>query len=553
MSKSQVPDPVKMTMVHWLICIIASIGFAFDIYELLMLPLIAKGAIGELVLGPNPNAENAQQIAQFWRWILFFIPAIAGGTFGLLGGYLTDRLGRRRVLTWSILLYAVSAFLAGFSTNIYMLLVLRCLIFIGVCVEFVAAVAWLAELFPNPSQREKVLGYSQAFSSIGGLLAAVVYGLITEYRMSLPALVIPEFLPIGRIAPENAHAEWRYMLMSGILPAIPLILIRPFLPESPAWQAKRQQGTLKRPSFGQLFSPQLKTTTIVTTIMVACSYGIAFGAIQQIQEVVPWFPQTKRKVAKNLETDPRIVAATKAAAEAANTESGDAASGSRNNPDAGQTPPSAATGDAPKTPPIDRLKAVVARETVSKYGGDITKVQEVGGLVGRFVFSIVALWFVSRRNLLRFFTIPGLIITPLVFWYASHSNPTLFTVDLPALGMAQWEITTFHVGIFLVGLFTVAQFSYWGNYLPLVYPVHLRGTGESFAMNIGGRLIGTSLCGVTLLTAAQLSPSGEGAEVRDAAAQMVALVAAGLTLAIYIIIHAMTFILPEPKEEEIER
>lgn len=72
-------------------------------------------------------------------------------------------------------------------------------------------------------------------------------------------------------------------------------------------------------------------------------------------------------------------------------------------------------------------------------------------------------------------------------------------------------------------------------------------------MNIGGRLIGTSLCGVTLLTAAQLSPSGEGAEVRDAAAQMVALVAAGLTLAIYIIIHAMTFILPEPKEEEIER
>ena len=53
-----------------------------------------------------------------WVGRLFYIPAFAGGIFGLLGGYLTDRLGRRRVLTWSILIYAFSAFLAGFSTSI---------------------------------------------------------------------------------------------------------------------------------------------------------------------------------------------------------------------------------------------------------------------------------------------------------------------------------------------------------------------------------------------------------------------------------------------------
>ena len=47
-------------------------------------------------------------------------------------------------------------------------------------------------------------------------------------------------------------------------------------------------------------------------------------------------------------------------------------------------------------------------------------------------------------------------------------------------------------GIFLCGLVTVAQFSFWGNYLPRVYPTHLRGTGESFAANVGGRMIGTS-------------------------------------------------------------
>ena len=57
-----------------------------------------------------------------------------------------------------------------------MLLFLRCTTFIGVCVEFVAAVAWLAELFPEPKQREKVLGYTQAFSSVGGLLVAIANG-----------------------------------------------------------------------------------------------------------------------------------------------------------------------------------------------------------------------------------------------------------------------------------------------------------------------------------------------------------------------------------------
>src|SRR4030088_2467186 len=109
-----------------------------------MMPLILRPALLEM-LGAAPNTPASN----LWRGLLFFLPAMVGGIFGLLGGYLTDRLGRRRVLTWSILLYSVSAFLAGFSTSLGMLLVLRCTTFIGVCVEFVAAISWLAELFPN--------------------------------------------------------------------------------------------------------------------------------------------------------------------------------------------------------------------------------------------------------------------------------------------------------------------------------------------------------------------------------------------------------------------
>src|SRR5437762_89997 len=116
--------PKRLTFTQWLIVIMAAIGFAFDIYELLMLPLVIRPALLELGTMKPADQGFADYVA-LWRSLMFYVPAVAGGIFGLLGGYLTDRLGRRRVLTWSILLYSVSAFLAGYSTSLPMLLVWR--------------------------------------------------------------------------------------------------------------------------------------------------------------------------------------------------------------------------------------------------------------------------------------------------------------------------------------------------------------------------------------------------------------------------------------------
>lgn len=430
-------------------------GFAFDIYELLMLPLIVRPALQELV-GATPGSPEFQM----WVGRLFYIPAFAGGIFGLLGGYLTDILGRRRVLTFSILLYAGAAFAAGFSTSIEMLLVCRCLVFIGVCVEFVAAVAWLAELFPEPKRREKVLGYTQAFSSLGGLMVAVVSGLLAKYAASLPAIAAEGI--------ADPHAAWRYTLMSGVIPAIPLILIRPFLPESPAWQKKRQEGTLGRPSLAALFAPELRRTTLVTTLMFAMSYGAAFGAIQQIPQIVPGLQEVRER-----------------------------------------------TADLP--PPE-------ARRAEQAVASDVVKVQEVGGLAGRVALAMLAVVIVSRRRLIRLFQIPGLIVMPLTFaWAATTSLDLLYPM------------------IFIAGFLTVAQFSFWGNYLPRVYPLHLRGTGESFAANIGGRLIGTSFAWLT----ATLAVTSD----RAAAPLKMAMTAAGIGFAVYLVGFIASFWLPEPPVE----
>jgi MFS family permease len=490
------PAP-KLTGVQWTVCVIAAIGFAFDIYELLMLPLILRPALMEL----GGIAPGTPEFAR-WTGLLFYVPALCGGVFGLLGGYLTDRLGRRRVLTWSILLYAVSAFLAGFSTSLPMLLFFRTTTFIGVCVEFVAAVAWLAELFDDPAQREKVLGYTQAFSSIGGLLVAIVNGIITRNAVNFPAIQVPTFLQTvwGTIGPEFQHADWRYTLMSGLIPALPLMVIRPFLPESPKWAAKKAAGTLKRPSIAELFSPALRRTTIITTLMVACSYGVAFGALQQIQVIVPGIDEVQTNV-KEL-----------------------------------------TVGKA-----LPEVKALTGR-TLQLANANYTKAQEFGGLVGRFILALVVLKFVSRQRLLRVFLLPALIVIPIVFLgFARGNEQTYFQTTLEWLpGFHDVSISLLGIGIFLAGLFTVSQLSFWGNYLPHAYPVHLRGTGESFAANIGGRMLGTPFAYVTTAIAASLSPAGATPAVVAAKTATVAAIVAGVLIATNLI---LSYWLPEAAGE----
>jgi hypothetical protein len=316
-----------------------------------------------------------------------------------------------------------------------------------VFVEFVAAVAWVAEIFEHPRQREAALGYTQAFSSVGGLMVTAAYAIAVTYADRFPEIA-------------GGHSPWRYTLISGVIPALPLIIIRPFLPESPAWQRKKAAGTLRRPSIGAIFTPELRRTTIVTTLMFACAYGAAFGAIQQMPRIVPGLPEVR-------------------------------------------------------TLPVPQQQQTAAA---------VQAFQEVGGLVGRFALAFLALRIVSRRSLVRVFQIPGLVIVPFVFFYAANTS----------LDLTRW-------GMFFAGFFTVAQFSFWGNYLPRVYPTHLRGTGEGFAANIGGRMVGTGFAFVTTQLTNIMPGATPSMRLAYASAAVALFVyAAGLTLSAF---------LPEPKGE----
>lgn len=496
---SDAPAP-KFTSTHWLIMTIAAIGFAFDIYELLVWPLVGRPALEQL-LGVDQFTASGNQAILSWFSYIMYASAICGGIFGLLGGYLTDWFGRRRVLTYSILLYAFSALASGFAKTPEQLLVFRCLTFIGVCVEFVAATAWLAELFTHPKQREAVLGYTQAFSSLGGLMVTGAYWFCNHFAESFPPIF-------------GEHQAWRYTLISGVIPAIPLIFIRPFLPESPVWEAKRKAGTITRPSITSLFSPELLRVTIVSTILMMCVYGVAFGAIQLLPQIVPGLVDGAGQIV------PLRAAYEKAS-----------------KPDADQKETQAALAKF-KVENVAGLKSK-ARDVSRNTQAVVSQVQlwqELGGLVGRFALAYLAIVVVSRRTLLRIFQIPALIVTPLVFWFFATNragDSSLFYLQ---------------IGIFIAAFFIVGQFSFWGNYLPLVYPVKLRGTGESFAANVGGRMLGTggnplALLFILPVILPLLKPFVDGFQPPQMTAHAAAITAGFFCLLAVVV----SFFLPEPK------
>jgi MFS family permease len=383
----------RFTGIQWLVIGVACIGFAFDLYETLMLALLVRPAVGSLG-GLKPGTASFN----LWVGLLFYIPNVAAGIFGLLGGYLADLFGRKRVLVLSILLYCAGACGGGFSTSLSELLFFRCVTLIGVSVEFVVATTWLAELFTDSKQRDSILAYTQAFYSIGGLMVAGAYYLAVTYG---------EWLPMVR----GGHEAWRYTLLSGMAPALPLLVIRPFLPESELWKEKKAGLRFERPRLSELFQPALRRTTLVATLLLACTYALPLGAIQHTVRIVPGL------------TDVRDLS----------------------------------------------LKQVEQRSS------GVQVFQELGGMTGRILFAAMVVHIASQRHRALVFFTPCLIVFPFVYFFAA--TRTLAILEL---------------GIFLATMLFNGLHSFWGNYLPRVYPTRLRGTGESFAANIGGRAIGVS-------------------------------------------------------------
>jgi len=139
--------------------------------------------------------------------------ASAIGSFGF--GYFADRLGRRRMLSLSILTYSLFTFACGFSSSVTMLAVLRFLLGLGMGGEWNSGATLVAETWPS-AWRGRAMGVVSSSWAIGYALAAVTARVVL------------------------ARYSWRWVFFIGVLPALVTFWIQHDVPEPEIWRESRK-------------------------------------------------------------------------------------------------------------------------------------------------------------------------------------------------------------------------------------------------------------------------------------------------------------------------
>src|SRR5579863_6090924 len=220
----------------------SAIGYAMDGFDLLILGFMLPAITAGLQL-------TSGQGGALVTWTL--IGAVAGG---LIFGALADRFGRVRVLTWTILVFAIFTGMCAFARGFWDLLAYRTIAGIGLGGEFGIGMALAAEAWPA-SKRARVSSYVALGWQAGVLLAALL----------TPLLLL--------------HIGWRGMFLVGVLPALVAWVLRNRLHE-PEVFVRRAESPEKRANAFKLLVADGRTARTSLGIVILCSvqnfgyYGI---------------------------------------------------------------------------------------------------------------------------------------------------------------------------------------------------------------------------------------------------------------------------------------
>ena len=226
----------------WKALVGSAVGYAMDGFDLLILGFMLSAISADLNLTP---AQSGSLVT----WTL--IGAVVGG---ILFGALSDRYGRVRVLTWTIVLFAVFTGLCAIAQGYWDLLIYRTIAGIGLGGEFGIGMALAIEAWPA-KHRAKAASYVALGWQVGVLAAA---------------LLTPVLLP---------HIGWRGMFVVGIFPAFVAWYLRTRLHEPEIFSQKQTalstQKTSKLESFKLLVKD--KATTKVSLGIVVLTSVQNFG------------------------------------------------------------------------------------------------------------------------------------------------------------------------------------------------------------------------------------------------------------------------------------
>src|SRR5262245_39428413 len=225
-----------ITSYQWLILIIASLGWIFDVFEGQVLLSSEKQMLTDLL--PTGTGEGARDYYKYLALASFLVGGAVGGVF--FGG-LADRIGRVRTMVITILMYSLFTCLTAFSQNWWHVVVLRFLVALGTGGEWAVASAFVAEVFPP-----KARAWSGAIfhgSSIFGTYLAIAAGLF----------IVPTL-------------GWQRAFIIGALPALLTLWIRWHVREPPQWVQDRSAREVPPRAIDQLaglFAPGIASRTLL--------------------------------------------------------------------------------------------------------------------------------------------------------------------------------------------------------------------------------------------------------------------------------------------------
>lgn len=220
--------------------IAAFLGWMFDGYEMGLFPLIGKPALQDLLAGTtSPEAITASLDRWFSVIIATFLVGAATG--GVFFGWLGDRIGRVRAMAISIFTYAIFTGLCGFATEAWHIAILRFIASLGMGGEWALGVALVNELWTK-GNRALVAGAIGAAANIGYLLVAGLSLGMNTFIDTMHAWILAFGGSEALAGWLLDHQAWRFLMLSGALPALVIFLIRMYVPESDKWEEEKASG-----------------------------------------------------------------------------------------------------------------------------------------------------------------------------------------------------------------------------------------------------------------------------------------------------------------------